>query len=96
MKWIPLSERKPTLENYDMYGKLYLSDGEIYFIHRLDQTMSYTATHWLEFQFPPIPQPEKLKNPDFEILRKAFSQTNDNSGRILCIYNFLQKQYGEK
>ena len=96
MKWIPLSERKPdwfictTYEHFTDGRTLYYQD-----------SIPEGATHWLEWTIPPIPKPEKPKDPDWEKFEKDFNrmhydndEMSDLAACVFAIYRFLKAKYG--
>src|SRR5574338_857094 len=84
MKWIPLSERKPDkTDRYIIYsGDVYAADyNEKYDAWSDDnQIVSYEITHWMPM--PPLPEPEKLKDPEMyldplKLIKEMDYQTAD-------------------
>lgn len=98
MKWIPLCERKPDFKKGDgLY--LFLLDFSI------EKTTTYCnyipdcATHFLEFDFPPLPKQE-CKDKDLKKLKDDLHDWKMGDGRdadlFESIVSFLEKKFGEK
>lgn len=98
MKWIPLSERKPT-GSFASTNTCIFTNG----IRAVEDGIKYIPegmTHCLDLEeMPPLPAPEKLKDPyweEFESKIKLYMKGYVSLDHfVVSLYEFLKAKYGE-